>query len=132
MTEKTVGQQVGDGLRAMADMLEHNEKLAEVAKRAFSMCNAFSDDPAVLAEFLKAGKRYGADATKNAQSDDWFVARLVWGPVELHVNAVRDQVCTRKQVGTEVKAVREYVTVKKEVPVYEWDCKPLLADAVSE
>lgn len=125
--------ELADGLRKVADFVEANPELAEYLRYSFDMVNAYSNDPEVLAAFIKAGKRHGAEATKAAKGDEWFYARLRWGRVELHVNAHRNQVCEARQVGTKTvkqkdpAALAAVPEVEVEVPVYEWDCKPLLA-----
>lgn len=135
-TETPLHIQQAEALRALASFVEANHDLAETMRNAFNKLNAFSDDPAMLAQFIKAGKRAGAEATKEVNGN-WFYASLRWGPVVLDVNAHRDAVCERVQVGTETvtKTVPDpeklaevpEVEVTVSVPIYEWECKPLLA-----
>jgi hypothetical protein len=134
-TDKPRHIQQAEGLESLARMVRERPDLAEHMAYSFELINAFSNDPAVLAEFLKAGKRYGATTFKDGLGDDWFVAVLKWGPVELHINANREQVCEARQVGTKTvkqkdpAKLAEVPEVEVEVPVYEWDCKPLLGGA---
>ncbi|MGH9151352.1 MAG: hypothetical protein ACRD03_02875 [Acidimicrobiales bacterium] len=52
-----------------------------------------------------------------------------FGAVEFRVVANRDQVCTRRQVGTTTEMQRDPSApmVEVEVPVYAWDCEPVLS-----
>lgn len=52
-----------------------------------------------------------------------------FGQVEVWITAERGQVCTRRQVGTTKEMQRDPSApmVEVEVPVYAWDCEPLLA-----
>lgn len=142
MTEQHPNQQLADqlatNLRQLADMVENSPQLAETLRYSFSMINAFSDDPAHLAEFMRAGRRHGAETTKTAnKGSEWFVAQLKWGRVGLEVNARREQVCERVVVDTreiteevpdpEALAAVPTVTVTRTEEVVEWQCRPLLA-----
>jgi len=125
------------GLRALADLIEANPDLQPAVRYALSMINGFSNDPAVLAAFMRAGRQHGAVTTKEAENDIWFTAVLAWGPVELHVNAHREEVCERVVTGTETvtKTVKDpealaavpEVEITETVETVEWVCKPLLA-----
>lgn len=135
--QQTLAQQQAAGLRALADMIEANPQLHETLRYALGMVNAFSDDPAVLAEFMRAGRRHGATTEKQVHGDKFFTAVLAWGPLELHVNAHREEVCERVVTGTR-EVVEEVpdpaalaavptITVTRVVEEERWECRPLLA-----
>lgn len=138
--DQTLAQQQAAGLRALADFIEANPDLQPAIRHALSMINGFTDDPAVLAAFMRAGRQHGAVTTKEAVNDTWFTAVLAWGPVELHVNAHREEVCERVVTGTETvtKTVKDPdaiaalpdVEITETVDTFEWVCKPLLATEV--
>lgn len=129
-----------EGLRRLADMIEEHPDLAEVLTYSLQF-NTFSNDPAVLAKFLKVGRRYGATTEKATSGEKWFMARLIWGDgytaVQLDVNAHREAVCERVVTGTEMatKTVLDpaklaevpTVEVTERVETVEWRCAPLLA-----
>lgn len=138
MSDQDLANELAANLRQLATMIENSPQLAETLKYSFDSINAFSNDPAHLAEFMRAGRHHGAETTKSAsKGSDWFVAELRWGRVGLDVNARREEVCERVVVGTETvtKTVKDPellatvpdVEVTEEVEIVEWQCKPLLA-----
>lgn len=133
--------EIATGLRSLASFVEGNPQFADMLRYSFGGMNAFCDDPAVLAEFLLAGKRLGAEATKSAaKGSEWFIAELRWGRVGIDLNAHREEVCERIVTGT--REVTEQVpdpALLAEVPmvqqtrteeIIEWQCRPLLAGGV--
>lgn len=60
-----------------------------------------------------------------------FRGQIESTPVELTFS--RETVCARKQVGTRAETREVPVTTRTEtvqVPIYEWDCEPVLAKSV--
>lgn len=138
-TETPLHIRQADGLRALADMIEQNPEVAEFASLsglyAFHVSSA-ADHATMIRAALKAGAKVDKDI-----SEELYNVTLTFGPVSAMVLAYREQVCERVQVGTETvtraerdpKAVEAALAeipeteVTEEVPVYEWQCKPLLA-----
>jgi hypothetical protein len=133
----SLAAQQAAGLRALADMIERNPNLASHTKYTFVQIDTFADTQSEIRDFVRAGLAHGAEVTKDAKGDVWFTAKLAWGPVVLHVNARREQVCERVVLGTrevteevpdpEALAAVPKVTVTKTVEDVDWVCRPLLA-----
>jgi hypothetical protein len=85
---------------------------------------------------VRAALRHGAKVDKDI-SEELHNVLLRWGPVAAYVLASRKDVCERVQVGEETltESIPDpsvevpTVEVTKTVPVYEWQCSPLLASA---
>jgi hypothetical protein len=81
---------------------------------------------------LTDGARIG-EVDKKVGGDEtiMFVERHFAGGVRLSYQAQRDEVCTRRVVGTETVEVPDpaapKVTVEREI--VEWDCEPILASS---
>lgn len=130
------------GVRQLAAMLDANPEFEDVFRHTRMTVNVFvrggeNDDPAEqMADLVRAGLRSGGTVQKHA-NDDYMWAAIQFGPVELHVNATRDEVCERVVVGTETvtKKVKDpealaavpEVEVTEVVEKVEWVCRPLLA-----
>lgn len=126
--------QQAEGLRALAAFIEANPDLPEASLEYLYVFHPNTpDEPAQLA---RAALRHGAKVDKDI-SDQMYNLVLRWGPVGAGALAYRREVCERVQVGTKTvtKSVPDpeklaevpTVEVTEEVPVYEWECKPLLA-----
>ncbi|GGM64317.1 hypothetical protein GCM10012275_38600 [Longimycelium tulufanense] len=142
MSELTFAQQQAAGLRALADLIEDNPALAERLRYSLEriispLFSGENDHKALLAAFARAGKRHGAQITKDSDGK-YFGVNLTWGPVTLYVYAERERVCERVVVGTEtvteevpdpeVVAAAPTVTRTRTVEQVEWRCTPLLAE----
>ena len=87
--------------------------------------------PAIIAETVLAGLAEGATVRKDYGSS-YFRVYLGFGDVEYKVVCERDQVCTRRVVGTEtvtksVPPEGDWTEQEVEQDIVEWDCHPLLA-----
>lgn len=144
-TERTIGQRMADGLRALAAIVETNPVIAEEMTYTLGSMNVpvnTADNPfAIMREFVQAGLAVGADIRKD-YDETWGCVhvRLGNGTVNLQVYAEREKVCTRRVLGVrevteevpdpEVLKAVPTVTVTRTVEDVEWDCHPiLLADA---
>ncbi|OZM74007.1 hypothetical protein CFN78_06890 [Amycolatopsis antarctica] len=139
MTDETpVHEDVARDLHALADFIAANPQLADYFRYTKVAVNVFprTDNPtAELAEFARTARRNGAKVTKDGD-DEWFFVRASFGGhAKVELNAHREKVCERVQTGTETvtKTVPDptvdvpMVELTEEVPVYAWECKPLLA-----
>jgi hypothetical protein len=131
--------QQAEGLEKLAAMIRQNPEVAKFASLgdlyAFHV-NSAEDHATMIRAALKAGAKVDKQI-----SESLYNVVLRWGPVGAMVLANRNDVCERVQVGTETvtREVRDedavaealadipVATVTEEVPVYEWECKPLLA-----
>lgn len=143
-TTPTTARRQADGLRRLADMIEANPELAEEMDIALSSMNVWigaDDQRATLVAFARAGARAGATVTKDkgGTSDQYFGARIEFGPVGFYAYGYRNQVCERIVTGTrevtkevpdpEALAAVPKVTVTETVEDVEWRCTSLLASA---
>lgn len=136
MNDNSLAAQQAAGLRALADMIEQHPKLVETTRYSFEQIDTFADSADTIREFVRAGLKHGAEILKSG-SDQWFTAKLMWGPVKLHINARRDEVCERVVVDTreiveeipDPEAVAKLPRVKQTrvEEIVEWKCLPLLA-----
>ena len=98
----------------------------------FGWNNSGDDDiPATIADAVLAGLAEGATVRKDYGSS-YFRAYLGFGDVEYKVVCQRDEVCTRRVVGTEMVTKQvppegEWTEEEVEQDIVEWDCHPLLA-----
>lgn len=126
-------------LRAVADMVDDAPDLAPVIESAMNKACGYvglkyDDKPAVLAMFARTALRHGAAVTKSAD-DEFSRVNATWPGLTFYAYASRDEVCERIQVGEETvtetvpdpSVLVPMVEVTKTVPVYEWQCSPLLA-----
>lgn len=131
-----IGNQVADGLRAVAAMLDRHEDISERFRWQVDrlLMPIYSRDE--LAAWIRAGKAAGAEVRKH-QDDKYAGVDLAFGLVKLHVYVGRDEVCERIVTGTrevteevpdpEALAAVPKVTVTKTVEDVEWRCHPILA-----
>lgn len=120
---------LADQLRSVADFLDERPEWAETFRFSASRLMGFvyHEPQNKLAQFARDMARSGWDVTKSQDDKFYTVAASQDGySVSLELSAGRSTVCTRTQVGTEVKKVAETTYVEKEVPVYEWDCNSSL------
>lgn len=128
--EKLAGEQAA-GLRALADLIEANPELNAHVDRIYGFHPKSAEAQAAIA---RAGLRHGAKVEKDVWEKQHNIV-LKWGPVHVHALADREDVCERVQVGEETvtstvpdpTVVVPTVEVTETVPVYEWQCRPLLA-----
>lgn len=112
-----------DGLRAIADFYSaHTELPLPQDLGLYVWLSEFSEDKRPvrvrLAEWARALGRADKYATDSA-----FGLQRLFGGVQLKVLASRESVCVARQIGTRIVPAQE----EREVPVYEWDCDPILA-----
>jgi len=136
--EKPQRVRQAEGLRALAAFIEKHAEFEAIFRFTFDTMNAYAredDKQAQIAGIVRAALRSGARIEKDVNGD-WFSADLYFGDsVKLSINAKRDEVCERIQVGEETvtKTVPDpavevpMVEVAETVPTYEWQCRPLLA-----
>lgn len=125
-----------DGLRALAAMIEQHPEVAPHARLrnlyAFHVNSA--DDHAVVA---RAALASGAQVDKDVSDTQYNLVLTFGREVGAYVLANRSDVCERVRVGTETRVEHDPKDVEEalkrlperevEVPVYEWQCRPLLA-----
>ena len=116
--------------RKMLDWLEEHPDY--IPNHAITL-DIFCWDEDAPAQLAKAAKVMGR-ATKDTSGDALFFVRREWGPHHLDVNASREAVCERVQVGTETveEPDPEAPKVTVERPVYEWRCPPSLLAMADE
>jgi hypothetical protein len=118
-------------------MIEQNPGLVETTRYSFEQIDTFAGSAETIRDFVRAGLKHGAEILKGG-SDQWFTAKLMWGPVKLHINARRDEVCERVVVDTreiveeipDPEQVAKLPKVKQTrvEEIVEWKCSPILAD----
>ena len=91
------------------------------------------DVPDAMIEAVRAGLKGGAEIRKDYQHS-YFRVYLTFGELEYKIVCDRDQVCTKKVVGTETVTKKvppdgEWTEEEVEQDVVEWECHPLLAPA---
>ncbi|PRY35299.1 hypothetical protein [Umezawaea tangerina] len=133
--QSTLAQQQAAGLRALADMIEANPDLADLAcyLRSADVFYAWSKDD--VAKIVRAGLAHGFGIAKNHFGATLKVT-LEYGPLNFTILGDREAVC-EKVVTTEtvtrtvpdpaVLATVPLVEVTETVENVEWVCKPLLA-----
>ena len=127
------------GLRALADLIEHNPELAATDSYLDGLSVWHVTDAATLAALARAGKAHGAKVEKkyDQDGDDHFVLSLTWGVVGAKALSYRSTVCERVVTGTE-EVTREVpdpaalaavpkVQITETVETFEWHCEPILA-----
>jgi hypothetical protein len=131
-----LAQQQAAGLRQLADMIEQNPELAQIAQYLADGVNVFyawtKDDAQTV---IRAALAAGAKVDKK-YVDDHFSASLTWGPVKARMLSNRATVCekvvTTREVTEEVpdpEALAAVPTVKqtRTVEDVKWVCSPILA-----
>ena len=91
------------------------------------------DVPDAMIEAVRAGLKGGAEIRKD-YSNLYFRVYMTFGELEYKIVCDRDQVCTKKVVGTETVTKKvppegEWTEEEVEQDVVEWECHPLLAPA---
>lgn len=132
---RKAAREAADGFRALAAMVEANPELMKCA--TFDGLYAFHTRSAEdQAAFARAALKHGAKVEKDVWEKQHNLL-LRWGPVAAFVLARREDVCER--VVTGIKTVTDVVKdpqavaalpdveVTREVPEFEWVCKPVLA-----
>jgi hypothetical protein len=125
-------------LHALADLLAEHPEIdvpdvdtyrADIQGIRFQL-TSHGDEAASMASLIV--KAFPGKFTKQ-YVDEYF---RFWGSfhgVPVRINTMRDDVCEARQVGTTTKSVQDPDALKSvpmvdvEVPVYEYDCKPILA-----
>jgi len=104
------------GLRDMADFLENNPHLIQYYGGV--AIHNFAEDVNELKVMATGGK------WDKESSGGYFTLRKDFGPHHISINAIRDEVCERVEVGVETVEVYDpdapKITVTR--PVYEWNC----------
>jgi hypothetical protein len=133
-------------LRVLADLVADDPLVGEkihgqLATNRLLIPVADDDDPvATMADFIRVGLDANLVISKSYDDNYGNVDLLFPGGLNLHVYAQRDQVCTRRVIGTrevtedvpDPSVVVPTVTVTKTEDVVEWDCMPLLATRTRE
>lgn len=131
------------GLRALADTIEANPELAYLLRTSFSHMGShlFDSEREKLTTFIRLMKASGAEITKDYTTNYAMVAAK-FGPVNVVLQADREQVCERVVVGTrevteevpdpEALAAVPTTTVTRVEDVVEWQCRPLLATEAAQ
>lgn len=91
------------------------------------------DVPDAMIEAVRAGLKGGAQITKDYQHS-YFRVYMTFGELVYRIVCDREQVCTKKVVGTETVTKKvppdgEWTEEEVEQDVVEWECHPLLAPA---
>lgn len=136
----TQANQVADGLRLLAAMVEANPALDD--EEGYYWClhrilvPVHSRD--AVRAFARAGLKVGAKVAKHQENGYAGVGLDFGGGVSLHIYTDRQKICERVVVGTreETKEVPDpdllkqvpKVTVTETVEDVEWRCMPLLAE----
>lgn len=118
------------GLRELADFYETHPDAP--LPQLPSMLTYIADPDQYRAAVRALGGDREKYATKGAAADEETYAGVtrMFGPVAHKVFTLRENVCVRRQVGTEtVMEPDPNAMVAVERPVYEYDCTPVLADA---
>ncbi|MDP7337678.1 MAG: hypothetical protein QF786_00050 [Vicinamibacterales bacterium] len=108
------------GLRDLADWYEAHPEVTLPS----STVNIYPD----VREFSAVARAMGS-AEKEAVGS-WFVLAKSFGPISLEANADRDEVCTKRVVGTRTETKRvptAFEDREVDVEIVEWDCPSLLA-----
>ncbi|MEV6897501.1 hypothetical protein [Amycolatopsis sp. NPDC051372] len=135
--QKPLHVRQAEGLRVLADMIEQNPEIAELASYGLRQFYTFhSHTAADHALLAKLGLRYGAKVDKDI-SDKQYNLELSFadGAVVAHSLASREDVCEWVETGTETvtKSVPDpsvevpMVEVTETITMGEWRCRPLLA-----
>jgi len=137
VTESEQRSEYTAGLRALADLLDANPDVPvphSGSSKSFAIEWILANNPhqrellAVVARFIPGAVR------KDASTKFFDISGKVRG-LHLHAWADRNEVCTRRVVGThqETKQIPDpaasLVEVTETVEEVEWDCGPILAPA---
>jgi hypothetical protein len=134
--------QRSDVMRALADLLDQHPEVET------PYLDSYGDDIRLIRfQFTSLGGR-AADATattikafpgafEKTYSDEDFYMRGSFAGVRVEIRALREDVCVAREVGTRTvkqrdpEALKLVPEIEVQVPVYEYDCKPLLGKAVA-
>ena len=116
------------GLRELADFLEAHPELPQPVNGSF---NVFVRDKATFVQIARS-LNY---ATKNGNGELFWLTKQFSGEVSVDINVARELVCQRKVTPVNipecvVKAQPECVVPAHTKEIVEWDCDPILAEAV--
>lgn len=120
-----------NGLRKLADLIESTDIPYREYTTEYQVFNSIIDEenrmkPGTIARVLK---NFSGKVEKSYSESFLTLTADLGGGVEFRASYNRNDVCKRVQVGTEVKTFTEatgYEEVSREVPVYEYECEPLL------
>ena len=138
-TEKALTD-IDDMVRGLAQLRQwieaHPEVGGHLSGDTFIIADWYNHEatPADLVRAIKDGAPIGAMSKTAGRGDletTMFIERQFAGGVKIQYQAVRDEVCVRRVVGTEKVQVPDpsapLVEVEREV--IEWDCAPILGGA---
>lgn len=118
---------LADGLRSLADLVEAHPKIAERIGWGGGLSAVFiANSPDEMAMF---SRMIGGHRQKEGSDEYLRVRRNLGGGVDIRVIGEREQVCTRRVVGTEtveVPAVEAQEARTETREIIEWDCAPVL------
>lgn len=113
-----------DSLRQFADWLEMLEATEpDIAKEVYMSFSCWVYEPEKIRRMARAlapcNKRYG---------ESWMELSRWFGQIRFEANINRDQVCTKRVVGTRtrIEPARPERVIEEEI--VEWDCAPILDD----
>jgi hypothetical protein len=127
-------------LRKLADLLEAHPEVEmpiidsyddEITKIRFQFTSHGEKAAAAASVVMKAFP----GAFKKTYANAYFFMSGEFEGVPVEINTYRADVCVARKVGTETKQVKDPEALKAipmveiKVPVYEYDCKPILGDA---
>jgi len=153
MADETKREEAVRGLRELADAIEQNPEMPMPHFCEFGAIDVWAavarglkrgDDGepirdgegnAILEtelEFMaRVARSVPGELRKGTENgENYLTLRRDFGPIKLVYSAAREEVCVRRQVGTEKRTKIETVKTREvevEEPVYEWDCKPILS-----
>jgi len=137
MSDTEITSSRSDVLRQLADLLEAHPEVEmpyvdsydnEITEIRFQFTSHGGDAAEAASTVTKAFP----GAFKKLYGDNYFKLVGEFMGVPVHVNTMRADVCVAREVGTEMKKVQDPEALKAvpmveiEVPVYEYDCKPIL------
>jgi len=126
--EREERRQFCQGLHALANWLATNPHvpLPDTERLEAQVFHYEDAEEKTFADFKAVVQAAARSETK--VDDNYYRVVVPFGEVSYEAWAPRSNVCTPRQVGTKTIPKREYVKVgTTEVPVYEFDCPPLLA-----
>jgi hypothetical protein len=129
-------------MRALADLLDQHPEVETPDLDSYG-----GDISLIRFQFTAHGERatdataktikaFPGDFEKTYYGKD-FYARGSFAGVRVEIRTLREDVCVAREVGTKTvkqrdpEALKLVPEIEVEVPVYEYDCKPLLAKAVA-
>ena len=117
-------QEFVSGLRALADWYESHPEMPVPMYTPFNVWVDihYSDPVEVKALIADFARKLPGKVSKESNEQTFKVSADFGGGITLGAGALRSVVCTPKQVGTRIIPATE----AREVPIYEWDCDPIL------